>query len=241
MKRLIYGISFLAVVGIMTVGCQKEELHGFPKIDENSSGLTDKEVNQKEFKYNYEAKIKGQHEGTYAKYMVSSNDKDVAISMVHELKNSSLKLLNNKNSMKEFKKSDEIRKQINYQEASYDFEKGVHLVETERNIGNYKGYEIAMPKIIQRNGYLKSYSTITIQTTAGGIYVRNLWIYPNYNYHFYSDGTPGLNFDRMSTLNFYEDDTFTGGGYTSHYMIINPSYINGSFQHNNKIYWSVWP
>ncbi|WGH75269.1 hypothetical protein P8625_14515 [Tenacibaculum tangerinum] len=241
MRKLIYRAFFLALIGIIMTGCQKEDFQEYTKIEKNDSGIADEDLNQQEFRYSYEVVIEGEVKGTYVKYLVSSNDEDVANSMVNELKNSSLNLLDEINFMKDINKSDQIGKQTNYQEAPYDSQKGIHLFEIERNIGDYKGYGVVVPEKLEKSGYLNSYSTITIQATASGIYVRNLWFYPNHNYHYLSDGTPGWNFDRMSTLSYYQDDTFTSGGYTQHYMVIIPSYINQSFQYNNRIYWSVWP
>lgn len=241
MKNLIKGCLFLALTGVIVSGCQKEDVLEHSRVDENTGSLPIECLIQQDFTYNYEVTIEGKVEGTYAKYRVSSNDQEMAMGMANELKSSSLNLLDDFSSLENYYSSDKVHDDTNYEEAPYDFEKGVHLVELERNIGDYKGYEVERTESLEKNFYVNSYSTITIQTTAGGIYVRNLWLYPNYNHHYFSDGTPGWNFDRMSTLSYYQDDTFTAGGYTAHYMVINPSYINSSFEHNNKIYWSIWP
>ena len=241
MTYLIRRSLFLTLVGIAAISCTKDEVSQTSHSNLNASGLSEEAINQKDFKFSYEVTIGDKEQGQYAKYMVYSNDESVAQSMAEDLKASTLILSPDK----DVTSSDEnipLNEENNqYEAAPYDFEKGVHLVEIERSLGDANGYAIDFSKLSESRGNLNSYSTITITANAGGIFVRNLWVYPNHNYHYFSDGTPGWNFDMMRTLSYYQHFTFTGGGFTDHRMVIIPSYINSSFQHNNKIYWSVWP
>lgn len=118
-------------------------------------------------------------------------------------------------------------------------QKGIYLKEINRNIGNALGYSVEAVR--QKDGYLESYSTITVTAdNCYGLYISNQWLYQNYNYFYWSnDGGASWVFSRMETLTFNQNYYFTSGGYGTHRIVSQPSYINSSFSVNNRIYWAV--
>ncbi len=222
----------MAAVGIMTTGCQKEMVQ---QCAELAPQLT-----TRDFKYSHEVIIRDKTQDNYVKYRVGSNDEAVAAAMASDLQNASLDMLEDQSPTVHAEGTDNVGKKSAAKPAPYDYKKGVHLFEMEKNIGNYRGYRESFPEATQKSATISSYSTISVEVTAVGVYVRNLWIRANYNYHYYGNA-PGWAFDRMSVLAPGQDDIFTGGGFGDHLVISQPSYINSGLTYNNRIYWEVWP
>nr|WP_294859698.1 hypothetical protein [uncultured Fluviicola sp.] len=216
------------VILIMTLlagACSKEQLS--PRKSENIHCKTD----ETKLKYSEDVIVYDQSHKFSVTYQIASDHSESVKAMKKDMEATTIKLLmkapNFTNKVVDAKRGEKCNKQ------PVSDPKGIYLTEVDRNIGDAIGYSIEA--IRQKDGYVESYSTITITVDfCAGLYISNQWVFANYNYHYWNDGISWY-FDRMETLSFNQNYYFTAGGYSGHRIISQPSYTDSSI--NNRIYW----
>lgn len=227
-------VFIASLLSIAFVGCNKEDLDSEKAMSQPAPELTTEALDQIDFEYNSMATIKDKKNDNYVTYRVSSNDADAVKAMVYELEHSTLK---DAGELKESQPSSKNNLQTNdAATVDYDFEKGVHLTEVERNIGTWNGYEVEMSDNLEKWTTVQSHNTITVTVDpCTAMEVQNLHLNSNNTHHFQN-----YTFDRVETLGVFQSYTFTAGGYTRHVAYVVPVNYNSGLTFNTKIRWRVW-
>lgn len=221
-------LAILAIT-ILVGACSKEQLS--PCKSENALSTPD----EAKLKYSDEVTLYDQSHNYHVTYRIASDNSESVKGMKKDLEATTIILLKKApNVTNVAANSSESTK---YLKQPFKDPNSIYLTEIKRNIGGAKGYSVEALR--QKDGYMESYSTITITVDlCAGLYISNQWLYPNHNYHYWNDGISWY-LDRMETLSFNQNYYFTSGGYGSHRVFSQPSYIDGGSPINNRIYWAA--